>query len=215
MRLDTRKGRRDLRYRYVISYRDNGSFCLLFRSFFDCRSTWIHKATATSVLPSKQNHHEIYIDCDGGQRRRYCVAWRGLLLSRRNARRINHDSTRKRKHRVAIRCSSPTKENRPRAAAGEKTSRKWRVSRRIVRSSRFSTQSNRSRFDDTALPFFCGYRVFAVAFFLLVFFTHSICHCLLPLVRMFDFSRYFMILVHVDRIDIFWVLLRNHFLMKF
>lgn len=124
MRLDTRKGRRDLRYRYVISYRDNGSFCLLFRSFFDCRSTWIHKATATSVLPSKQNHHEIYIDCDGGQRRRYCVAWRRLLLSRRNARRINHDSTRKRKHRVAIRCSSPTKENRPRAAAGEKNEQK-------------------------------------------------------------------------------------------
>ena len=129
------------------AWNNSGSFCEKFS--FDSRSTRTHKATATNVWNKTRRNKttsETYWLRSRGQRTRYCAAWRRLLLSRRNAPRINHDSTRKCEHWVGDTLSlrhPPAKKDRRRAAVGEKTNRKWRVSRgESLGSSRFSTQSN-------------------------------------------------------------------------
>ena len=200
------------------AWNNSGSFCEKFS--FDSRSTRTHKATATNVWNKTRRNKttsETYWLRSRGQRTRYCAAWRRLLLSRRNAPRINHDSTRKCEHWVGDTLSlrhPPAKKDRRRAAVGEKTNRKWRVSRgESLGSSRFSTQSNHVPDSTTHTGFaflsaikhslsFYHFSAFfsflSLSLFLSFFKTLCRSICLLPLLfRTFDSPRIFVILAAI------------------
>ena len=118
-------------YFALYAWNNGGSFCEKFS--FDCRST--HKATATTVrnkTVSKQNHRRNVLTAIGGPedtilRRVTKIASFSEECAAHKSR--FNEEMRASSWRYVVPAPSPAKKDRRRAAVGEKTNRKWRVSR--------------------------------------------------------------------------------------